>query len=57
MAGRQQELAKLGILLDLACKGKGSTVLISGEAGSGKTRLISEFLGDNVQSRGASKIS
>ena len=44
MAGRQQELTELGIFLDLACKSKGSTVLISGEAGSGKTRLISEFL-------------
>jgi tetratricopeptide (TPR) repeat protein len=44
LAGRQQELTELKILLDLACKSKGSTVLISGEAGSGKTRLISEFL-------------
>jgi tetratricopeptide (TPR) repeat protein len=54
LAGRQQELAKLGILLDLACKGEGSTVLISGEAGSGKTRLISEFL--NITKKNEVKI-
>jgi tetratricopeptide (TPR) repeat protein len=30
--------------INLAGKGKGSTILISGEAGSGKTRLAKEFL-------------
>ncbi len=42
--GRQQELAQLGHYLKLAKKGKGSTIFVSGEAGTGKTRLISEFL-------------
>jgi tetratricopeptide (TPR) repeat protein len=54
LAGRQQELAELGIFLDSACKSKGSTVLISGEAGSGKTRLISEFL--NIMKKNEVKI-
>ncbi len=44
MAGRQQELAQLNQFLVQARKGKGSTVLISGEAGCGKTRLANEFL-------------
>ena len=44
MAGRRQELRELRRFLDLACEGKGSTILISGEAGSGKTRLAKEFL-------------
>ena len=30
--------------LDSALNGKGSTVLLSGEAGVGKTRLLDEFL-------------
>jgi predicted ATPase len=30
--------------LDSAIEGKGTTVFISGEAGSGKTRLLTEFL-------------
>jgi tetratricopeptide (TPR) repeat protein len=44
LAGRQQELAELCRSFDLACQGKGSTILISGEAGCGKTRLAKEFL-------------
>ena len=44
LAGRQNELAELQQFLDLALKGKGSTVLLSGEAGAGKTRLLNEFL-------------
>jgi predicted ATPase len=44
LAGRQKELEELTCFLNLAFKGKGSTVLISGEAGSGKTRLAKEFL-------------
>ncbi|MEJ2126852.1 MAG: AAA family ATPase, partial [Candidatus Bathyarchaeota archaeon] len=42
--GRQQELAQLMHCIESAKKGKGTTVFISGEAGSGKTRLIHEFL-------------
>jgi len=44
LAGRQKEIAELQQFLDSALKGKGSTVLLSGEAGSGKTRLLNEFL-------------
>ena len=42
--GREQELAKLEHHLELAMKGRGKTIFISGEAGTGKTRLINEFL-------------
>ena len=44
MAGRRQELTELHRFLDLAYEGKGSTILISGEAGCGKTRIAKEFL-------------
>jgi len=44
LVGRKSELEELKRFLDSTLKGKGKTVLISGEAGSGKTRLISEFL-------------
>jgi len=42
--GREQELKKLMRTLEQIIAGKGSTLIISGEAGSGKTRLITEFL-------------
>ena len=44
LIGRDKELQKLDHYLKLAVEGKGNTVFISGEAGSGKTRLASEFL-------------
>ena len=44
LVGRQPELAQLNAILDSALKGKGTTVFVSGEAGTGKTRLINEFL-------------
>ena len=44
LVGRKSELEELNRFLDLALEGKGTTVFISGEAGSGKTRLITEFL-------------
>ena len=44
LVGRECELEQLHSLLDLAIKGKGNSVFISGEAGVGKTRLINEFL-------------
>jgi tetratricopeptide (TPR) repeat protein len=44
LVGRKQELAELRDFLDYSSHGKGITVLISGEAGSGKTRLAKEFL-------------
>jgi tetratricopeptide (TPR) repeat protein len=48
--GREQELEDLTQLLKRTIAGKGSTIFISGEAGSGKTRLINEFL-DIIQQR------
>ena len=42
--GREQELQKLEFFLNSIIKGKGETVFISGEAGSGKSRLTREFL-------------
>ena len=44
LVGRERELEELQNYLDLAVQGKGKTVFVSGEAGSGKTRLVSEFL-------------
>jgi len=44
LVGREEELKELQCCLDSAIEGKGNTVLISGDAGSGKTRLINEFL-------------
>lgn len=42
--GRNNELSELMRFLDSMIVGEGSTVFISGEAGSGKTRLSKEFL-------------
>ncbi len=42
--GREKELAELRKGLERALEGKGNTILISGEAGLGKTTLIREFL-------------
>jgi KaiC/GvpD/RAD55 family RecA-like ATPase/tetratricopeptide (TPR) repeat protein len=44
LVGRERELEELRRYLDSAFKGKGITVFVSGEAGSGKTRLVNEFL-------------
>lgn len=44
LVDRERELEELQRHLTLALQGKGNTVLISGEAGSGKTRLTNEFL-------------
>ena len=44
LVGRERELKELKGHLNSAMKGKGKTVFISGEAGSGKTRLVKEFL-------------
>jgi len=40
---REQELARLGTLLERALAGRGGMALIAGEAGSGKTALLDEF--------------
>jgi len=44
IVGRDDELALLGDVLDAAAHGLGSTVVLSGEAGVGKTRLAREAL-------------
>jgi DNA-binding SARP family transcriptional activator len=41
--GREDQLARMEVHLAQALKGEGRTVLVSGEAGSGKTALVSEF--------------
>ncbi len=41
--GRSRELTALGDALERARSGAASTVLVGGEAGVGKTRLVSEF--------------
>ena len=43
MVGRDMELDQLKEFLNATIKGKGSTVLVSGEAGIGKTRLVTEL--------------
>ena len=44
LVGRKQELEKLNEYLSSAFDGKGKTVFVSGTAGSGKSRLVNEFL-------------
>ena len=43
LIGRESELKSLTQHLERAKEGRGSTVLLSGEAGIGKTRLVQEF--------------
>ena len=43
--GRDDELAKLQALYDQAKQGHGRVLLIEGEAGIGRTRLVDEFVG------------
>ena len=43
---RAKQLEQLRYYLDSARKGKGTAVFVCGEAGSGKTRLITEFLNE-----------
>lgn len=42
--GRRRELAVLNQHFDQAMRGQGQLIIISGEAGAGKTRLVSELL-------------
>ena len=51
LVGRVQELEELEQNLDEAIGGKGTTIFVSGEAGSGKTRLSNEFL-NHAKNRG-----
>jgi signal transduction histidine kinase/tetratricopeptide (TPR) repeat protein len=41
--GRKSELAMLGVELDRARQGRGGLVLLEGESGGGKTRILREF--------------
>ncbi|MGZ9159853.1 MAG: helix-turn-helix transcriptional regulator [Candidatus Limnocylindrales bacterium] len=50
--GRQSENARLVAALDAAARGDGSTVIVGGEAGIGKTRLV-EHLTITASGRGA----
>jgi tetratricopeptide (TPR) repeat protein/KaiC/GvpD/RAD55 family RecA-like ATPase len=45
LVGRERELDELQRCLDSVIKGKGATIFVSGDAGSGKTRLVHECLG------------
>ncbi len=42
--GREHELEELQFCLKSALSGRGTTVFVSGEAGSGKTKLVTDFL-------------
>jgi tetratricopeptide (TPR) repeat protein/KaiC/GvpD/RAD55 family RecA-like ATPase len=44
LVGRERELEELESFLNSTVEGKGKTIFVSGEAGSGKTRLTREFL-------------
>jgi len=56
LIGREHEIKQLTEYLDSAIGGKGTTVLISGEAGVGKTRLVNEFL-NHAEKKGAKILS
>lgn len=56
LVGRELELGELLKCFDTASEGKGTTVLVSGEAGTGKTRLTAEFL-KAVREKGMNTIS
>ena len=51
LVSRERELEELQNDLESAIQGKGRTVFVAGEAGSGKTRLTREFL-DSARERG-----
>ena len=44
IVGREAELSRMKECLARAMDGDGSTILVSGEAGIGKTRLLEEFV-------------
>jgi predicted ATPase len=46
LVGRERELSSLRNTLERACQGKGSLVLVSGEAGIGKTSLLQRLIAE-----------
>jgi tetratricopeptide (TPR) repeat protein len=56
LVGREHELETLHHYLDLVVQGKGTTVLVSGEAGSGKTRLVNEFLSASKRKKNTTQL-
>jgi predicted ATPase len=46
IVGREENLEELQAYLDQASTGQGSTVILAGEAGIGKTRLVEELKGE-----------
>ena len=56
LVGREHELTELKHYLNLATEGKGNTIFISGEAGTGKTRFVKEFLSFVIHNREATTL-
>lgn len=54
--GRQEQLASLRERLSAAVQGNGSTVLLGGDAGIGKTRLVREFVSTTQPAAGLAAI-
>ena len=54
--GREPEVAQLVTMLDQAARGQGQTVLVEGESGIGKSRLVEEAR-SYAQTRGISSLS
>lgn len=56
LVGRAKELDLIGATFDEVAKGRAATVLVGGEAGIGKTRLVEELCG-RARGRGASAVT
>jgi predicted ATPase len=55
LVGREQELKELQTSLEYAIVGSGKTVFVYGEAGAGKTRLVTEFL-NQIRKQGTATV-